>query len=487
MGPNTFTTRSTYGGRLIGALLGVPIGILLLVGACVLIYWNEGRVDYSKIASKSTPVDSSQVSQAENGQFISVTGPLSSSPPLGDGAYLQPGQYVAVHRLVEEYSWVEQQQTNNNTTTYTYTEEWTDNPADSSNFHDPQGHQNPPKALDDTTIRASSAKVGAYPFDPQTITLPSMQSITLTTSDTTLPSQSATPGPLSHLTLASTQYIYGGAGSLAAPQIGDIRISYEAVDDGTTATVFGLLNNGTLNAYTDPHNHTIYDLLMGDRQTAISTLHTQYESSLWIFRGLGILMIWIGLMMILSPLDALIDFIPIIGEIGKAIIAAITLPVALITGITMILISYSLHHIWALVIALVIMLGLFIGLFKLIKKIRKIPPRNSQPSPQLVQVTQQTAPTSENLFPNQTTQVSQAQPTTSMQPTPVQTPLQTTAPSVQPHIIAQPEQPQINTQVPVADPQSGSLFTNTTPPNVVNNQPNPTDPTNQNSPTQLPQ
>jgi hypothetical protein len=400
--PNQLTTVTTqgYGNRIMSAIVGVPIGLLLIVIAIGLLYWNEGRVDPSKIAQKSVPVNSQQVESGANGKFISVTGPVVASQLLGDGTYLQPGQYAAVQRVVEEYAWVEDQssQSQNNTggsqtttTTYTYKEEWTDSVADSSTFHDPTGHQNPAKPLDDTTVKAATAKVGAYTIDPQTISLPSLQPVSLSSSNTILTGQTTssppavpatsvpapsntttttTPAPalLSNLTLANSTYLFAGSGSLSAPQLGDIRISYLALPAGTNVTVFGLLTGSSLAKYTDPQGYSMYNLQFGDRNTAIATLHNQYETLTWILRVVGIVMIWIGLMMLLAPLNIILDFLPIAGEISGGITLIVTLPLALLIGGTVIIISYTVHHVIALVIAVPVVFLVGIGVSKLIKR-----------------------------------------------------------------------------------------------------------------------
>jgi hypothetical protein len=467
--PNTFTTvsRQGFGSRIMGAIIGVPVGIVLIFGSCILLYWNEGRTDYSKIASKSMVVQASQVDQSENGKFVSVTGSVSTNQQIGDGAYLKPSTYVAVQRTVDEYAWVQNEQTTshsnvggsaNNTTTYTYKEEWTDNPADSSTFQYPQGHQNPPKPLNDTSVEATNAQVGAYSFDPQTIKLPTLQNVNLSSNNVTLPTPTTTvtPGtvqttttassPLSDLTLASSQYIYGGSGSLTTPQVGDIRISYEALPSGTTATAFGQPNNGALGAYTDPSNHTLYDLLLGDRQTAIATLHNQYETTTWIIRGVGVGLIWLGLMMLFGPLDMLLDFIPIAGEIGGAITFIITLPIALLLGGTVIIIGYTLHHVIALLIGVPLIFAVWIGIFKLIKKARNIPKRGSggggspptAPQQPIAPYNQAPPSSSGSLFPPNNPANVQPQPSPVMPPQP--------APYVQPNTYNPTPQQPVNNQ-----------------------------------------
>lgn len=408
MPANQFTNITTqgFGSRIIGAIVGVPVGILLIIGACLLLYWNEGRVDYSKIASQSVPVQADRVDSSRNGKFVSVTGSLSGQP-LSDGSYLQPGSYVALQRIVEEYAWVEDQQTSSHnnlggsqtsTTTYTYKQAWTDDPADASTFKYPDGHQNPKKPLNDLLTRANNSKIGAYGFDPQTVKLPPLQDVTLSSANVVLPvsmspaattgtlppgsdvsSAAPTPTILTNLSLSSPQYLFAGKGNLQTPQVGDVRISYKALASGVNATVFGQLNNGKLEAYTDSKNHTLYDLLLGDRQTAIAGLHSQYVKEKWLFRAIGVGLIWIGLMMLLAPLNILLDFIPIAGAIGSGLTFVITLPLALVIGGTVIVIGYTLHHLLAMLLAVPLVFVIIAGLLKLVKRGRGLPKGGGSP------------------------------------------------------------------------------------------------------------
>jgi hypothetical protein len=391
------------GSRIMGAIIGVPIGIVLVFGSCFFLYWNEGRTDYSKIASKSVAVQASRVDQSHNGKFVSVTGNVSTGEQIGDGAYLKPGSYVAVKRIVEEYAWVQQTHSSNsngnNTTSYSYTQAWTSNPQDSSSFNQPNGHTNYPMPIESAQVEASTGKVGAYSFDPQSIKLPPLQDISLdqsnvnlsnatnqvestSTSQTMATAAASGVNPLSKLNLANSQYLYGGNGTLTVPQIGDIRISFQGLTDGTAVTMFGTLKDGSITSYTDTTHHTLFDLIVGDRQTAIATLHTQYEKTLWLYRAIGVAVIWIGLMMLFGPLDLLLDFIPVVGEIGGFLTLVITFPVALVLGGTVILIGYSAHHPIDLIIGVPFVLAVWIIVFKMIKNARNIPKRgNSNQNP----------------------------------------------------------------------------------------------------------
>jgi len=490
---NTFTTvtNQSYGGRIMNSIIGVPVGIILILGSSIMLYLNEGRIDYSKIASKSQAVNASQVDQSQNGKFVSVTGSVSTDQQIGDGQYLKPGYYVAIQRNVEEYAWTETANSNtqNNiggssttTTTYTYNLQWTDQPEDSSNFKQPSGHQNPPLALNNTEVLADNAKVGAYSFDPKSIKINDQEDINLNSSNVNIPvpttttSTTTTSDPLSNVVLASPEYLYEGNGTLTSPQVGAIRISYKGLLPGTNATVFGTLNNGAITSYAFSSKNSFYEIINGDRQTAIQTLNNQYQATIWLFRAIGVGLLWFGLTLLFGPLDAILDFIPIVGEIGKILIAIITLPVALILGVSIILIGYFAHHLITLIIMIPLMLAIFIGIFKLIKKARKIPKRGTTPQPQAFQpnpmTNQPTMPINNmpiaanngSLFPNAPTpQPTQPpMPVNNIPPQPSGGSLFPNAPTPQP---TQPPMP-VNNIPP--QPSGGSLFPNNNPPTPQN-------------------
>jgi Transmembrane protein 43 len=130
-------------------------GFLSIFIAINTLHWNETRVNMASLAHES--VDASTTA-ATQGQLVSVTGPILTNLPLGDDRFLRPGNYVAVDRTVEMYSWKESKQIQRQkklggseieTTTYTYTGGWTLDPQDSSKFAHAAAYRNPPKAIPD--------------------------------------------------------------------------------------------------------------------------------------------------------------------------------------------------------------------------------------------------------------------------------------------------------------------------------------------------
>jgi hypothetical protein len=357
---DVFTKKSKqgWGSRLGSSLSGMLIGVLLFFGSFGVIFWNEGKVDLSKIADDAVSISSETVEQNEDlqGELVSVSGILSTDETLGDGLYLREDNYLAVKRIVEVYAWTEKTSTTSETklggsveseTTYSYETEWTRNPADSSTFEFPADHQNPSeKPLEDVDRTASSGNIGAYVVDVANMQLPAYQQVSLDGSNTQFSIDSTAE-------LASSQYIFNGFGTLSDPEIGDVRISYEVVPSGNNVTVFGALNGNKIETFRDKDNNTVYRAFASDASSAVATLHGEYKTSLWIFRVVGFLMMWIGLGMILGPLSVFLDVVPFLGNVSRSVVGIATFLVSAVLTIVAIIIS-KIFHSWIALLVLAI-------------------------------------------------------------------------------------------------------------------------------------
>jgi len=352
--PDQFTTVTTrgYGSRIFDSIKGVVFGFLLFVAAFGVLYWNEGRVDLSSIAKKSTEISSTTPSDGSaNGTFVSTTGTVSSTEMLGDSLYLKPGAYLEVNRVPEMYAWTEEKtekkQSNTGgsettTTTYTYKMEWTAKPMNSSSFNQPTGHINPAMKLSAATNTVSELSVGVYKVDGKSVDLPAAVALDLTADNLNIPADAK----------ISDNHIYVGGANPGAPVLGNERVSYKVVNGGFTGTVFGKAEGSKISRYTDEQGNALYRVFDGDRAASLAQMHGEFVLALWLFRLLGFMMMWIGLGLILGPVGIILDFFPILGSIGKAAISLITFPVALVLSVITIVVSMLLHSIVALLIVL---------------------------------------------------------------------------------------------------------------------------------------
>ena len=375
-----FTTTSTtgYGNRIVNSLSGVVFGILLFLGSFVVLYLNEGRVDISKIAKTAVEISSTGASADSplNGKLVSVTGIVSTNENIGDrdNIFFNPGNYIAVSRKVEMYSWVETKKTtntNNNggssttSTTYSYSKDWEENPADSSQFNYPDGHQNPKKNPDSVTNYATTANVGAYTFNPSSATLPSFTKVALNAQNTTL-TQEASINSGSYVFISNNK-----TNATGNPEVGDVRISYYVLSPGFNGTIFGALNGNNIVSYVNQNNIALYRLFNGTRAQGIATLHSEYELWIWIFRAVGFVMMWIGLLLLFGPIITILDILPILGGVAGALIGIVIFPVALILTIVTILVSIIAHSIAALIVALVITIVVMVGILIFLREKKK--------------------------------------------------------------------------------------------------------------------
>jgi hypothetical protein len=349
----TEVTTKGFGQRILGSVIGIPIGLLLVAVGIGVLYWNEGRFDLSMLAKNAVEIQATQQAPSDaQGKIVAVKGNVTSNEQLGD-TFLNPGSYLALKRTTEEYAWVEKSESQSQgntggsettTTTYTYNTQWTENVADSANFKHREGHSNPPKTVPSETKRVSHASLGNYLLDFNSIDLPQFSQVALSAANTIL-----TPG----FTLTGDNNLYKGA-NYATPQVGDIKINYSSVNNNFAGTAIGKLNGNSLESFVDAKNHRLYRLFTGSKQDALTTLHNEYRTKLWLFRGGGFLAVFIGLTMLLGPVTTLLSFFPTLGRIGSAAVATIAFPVALLLSGVTIIVGMIAHNPLVLTLALVL-------------------------------------------------------------------------------------------------------------------------------------
>jgi len=322
-------------------------GGILLLAALGLLWFNEGRANLADVAARSTAVDDSQPISQADGAFVSVTGWLTSDGVLGDDRFIRSGDYVYLQRFVEMYAWVEKASgtiQTDNASDSRYQLEWTAAPTPTDEFEVPRGHENPPLSLPALTLTAVNAQVGSVAITPSQITWPHPQQLVLDASNVVESNYAVSP-----------EYIYMGTGTLAAPQVGDVRVSFAAVYENIWVTAFGALGNGRLQPYTYEKDKQLYRVLEGDRAAALAQLQTEYKNLLWGFRIGGVIVLWLAFMLLFSPLSNLLAAFPPLQRFGRRLTAVVALLLALALGVSTSMVSAILHNLW------VVLLLLFMG------------------------------------------------------------------------------------------------------------------------------
>lgn len=351
------TTHRSFGQNILRSLVGIPIGILLFLGSFVVLWMTEGRTDWSRVAGQ-TVVASPDRTNGADGRAVSVTGPVTSTEPLGDPDFVRPGPFVALQREVEQFAWVERRASNSRgnvggssatQTTYTYAPEWTATPQPASGFRIPAGHENPPMAVRSARFVVPRAAVGVWNVELSHVGFDARDTLPPTTLQRAGRGVSFVP---------AGEHLFGGSGTPDAPQLGDLRVRLRALRSGTVVTAFGQASGASL-VPLQVGGAPWIRVIAGDRPQALQALAGEYSTAGWIGRVVGFVMMWIGMLAFLGPVSTFLDVLPMLGSASRFVTVLVTLPLALVLTAATILVATLAHSVAALVVTVAALLGLF--------------------------------------------------------------------------------------------------------------------------------
>lgn len=380
----TTTSKQGYGSRLGGAFKGILGGLAIFALSFVLLWWNEGRtVRQTRALEEGAGVvveaDAATVDPALEGQLVHVTGVLTNLETLADGEFGVEADALALRRRVQMYQWVEHTKTSKKVnlggsetteTTYTYVKEWVDGYEDSSRFAHPEGHGNLAPRYEAAEWFAT-ARLGARDFpaerlaavgDAEPVTWEAewqpvdeaaiaAQNAAIDAENEALlaaATDGAVPELKAHVDLEAAKAAAAAkspkklAGSFyigkdpAAPEVGDMRVSYEAVK-AHEVSVVAAQKGSTFGAWTAKNGNAIF--LQSD---GIRTAEEQFAGAksankvmAWLLRLVGFVMMMAGLKAVLAPLKVLADVLPFLGSIvgwANGVVAfLVALPLTLVT------------------------------------------------------------------------------------------------------------------------------------------------------------
>ena len=341
-------------------------GALFILGALILLWINEGRVDFGRIASDAVSVQLEQIDPDAEGELISVQGILEAETSLGDEPFLRPGPFIQIERHVESFVWHEKKRDGASSSSnansgekdprdYDYILEWTDEPEDSSDFADPVGHENPPLTVSAETMQVAQASIGAYAVDPRSLQLPPGNELLLDNEKIIVGPNRAVDG----------KYLFEGQGTLSQPEVGDLRIWYEIVPDAIDVTIFGQQAGERIVPYLHSGENQLYRALALSPEAAVQKMSAEYRNLLWGLRFMGTFLMWGGLLLAASPLTNLLSWIPLVGSLGRVAVGVITFVLAVLLSVVVMIISYVAHTPILLVLILLVVGG---GFYYLMKK-----------------------------------------------------------------------------------------------------------------------
>lgn len=323
----TETTHASWLGRIGQSIIGVLIGLALIIGAAILLFWNEGRaVQTARSLTEGEhaviDADPGKVEPANEGRLVHVSGDLATKATLADSEFGISAKAARLVRTVETYQWKEESHTEtrknlggseDKVTTYTYVQAWSEQHIDSSHFRQPGGHVNPPQKYRRFEAAARDATLGAFrPSEAVLRRLPATESFRVDPAVAT--ALSGRIGPMS----VADGVIFVGANT-AQPRIGDMRVSYHIAPTGPTS-VIGRQTGADFAEYQTKAGDRL--LLAATGAVSADAMFKQAESEnrilTWILRGGGTIAVFVGFVLIGRPLAVVGSVVPLIGDVVGA-------------------------------------------------------------------------------------------------------------------------------------------------------------------------
>jgi hypothetical protein len=335
-------SNQSWFGRLGGAFKGILVGLLLAAVAIGLLFWNEGRaVHRARTLAEGRGIVRAEVSPetidpANEGQLVHMSGTAHSDATLADETFaITVDNAIKLVRHVEMYQWRENKETRKRKklgggrrteTTYRYEQVWSDQPIDSSGFHQ-EGKStyrggNPPMPYRTETWTAAEVHFGAFRLaSSQVNSISNFQPVTL---EEDHPFSSVDPEQQEKLAVVDNEYYRGQ--DPAMPQIGDLRIWFEYVGPSELSFVYQQTGD-TFQPYKTKDGSI--SLFADGRQSAddlFSAAETANTMILWALRLAGFVIMAVGFGLVMRPLAVLGDVVPFLGGLvgfGIAVAAAL--------------------------------------------------------------------------------------------------------------------------------------------------------------------
>ncbi len=372
----TEKTTTGYGTRVGNSIKATLMGFVIIIGATILLWWNEGRavktadmLEDAQGACVEMPNPDKKSAEFE-GELVCATAMANTDEVLTDADFGISENAISLSRKVEYYQWVEHSESKSEdklggkqetTTTYTYKQEWVSSPVNSADFKDPayQGKNFTWTTVEDQDVWAEKVTFGAYVLNESLIhsisstepieldvnfqTLQSMNKSVADTyarikgntaviadavtnlADTTETATNGNQVDLNFVHQAGNVLYYGR--SMNAPEIGDVRITFEKTVPAKV-TVVSQVEGNTFKPFTASNKKKFQTLRMG-KKSIEEIFEEENESNTmwtWILRIVGILLVISGFKSLFSFLETLLKVVPFLSSIfafGVGIICTI--------------------------------------------------------------------------------------------------------------------------------------------------------------------
>ena len=377
-------TNRGWGSRLQGAFKGLLFGLLFVVLAFGLEWWNEGRAvrraqDLAEGAASVVSVADAAVRSENNGKLVHVSGKVTAEGTLSEPDFNFQVAALALSRSVEMFQWVENRESKTRkkvgggtetVTEYRYEKQWSSRLHDSDAFHSPDGHQNPERmALGNDHWSAPGGRLGGFRLDASILSgLGGMTRLAP-------PAEARASDPAFR---REGDGFYRGNSS-GDPQVGDLRVSFSILPEGTHS-IIAMQSGSSLKPFTTRGGRELLLMRTGTVPADAMFEKAQADNTAltWMLRIGGVALMWLGFTMLFKPLVVLADVLPIAGRIVGAGVGFVSFLIAVVLS----LVTIALAWLWYRPLLGLALVGIaVVAFYFLFRRVKKAEPALPPPPP----------------------------------------------------------------------------------------------------------
>lgn len=303
------------------------IGLIFFVVAFLLLFINESNfvnsikiVDY--VQKNAIELSTNSISPANDGKIVHVSGKIYSNQTLSDGVITIPNA-IALFRNTEMYQWSELKKERQSETTFRYRKIWSRKLINSDNFNDlsyknPKAFKYPPRQ-----IYANNVGLGRFYLS------------------SVLVKQIKTVNKIQQLPYRENFKIYNGfyftGENYDTPQIGAQKLFYSYIPSGIFLSVIAQQTGNHLEPLSSKYENFAMVINGEKNLTQMTKEYTKTRSNqAWLYRGIGIFLMFLGLNLIIQPLISDGDKVPFLGKLTQMQALVVTLILTLAFGVIVI-------------------------------------------------------------------------------------------------------------------------------------------------------
>ena len=344
------TTHHSYGSRVGNSFKSIFGWILLVIGAIILLVWNENNYlqqkkaleEWAAVVQETT---ANQINPDLDWKEIHVSGETASSAEaLTDNEFGVTVDDLKLKRTVEMYQWDEESEehctdniwwSEDCTTTYNYHKKWSEDAISSSSFYETDGHENPSiREYISATQNKSPITIWAYTLTDTFINqLTNYEPINLSEQSITTPAKyKLIADTANSVEENNDNYLYWNSDNaskfhvtsdyiyiwddVSSPKIWDLKISFSSVKPWTVSIVWKQMGNELTN-YTTSNGRSIALLEQWNISAEDMFLHAQQGNKVMtrFLRLVWLLLMFLWFSMMFKFIETLAKVIPLLANI----------------------------------------------------------------------------------------------------------------------------------------------------------------------------